>query len=225
MLSRRALVNGMAAAAGALALPSPASTRFLSKLRWKEIIDVGGSVAGILSFLKDYFVAGDSGTPPKAGMCGVSRSDLATIQRLCFQLALATNTKDYQPAIQLGDGGLLSALAAYSEKPSESSWRRVRNEALVFSNTAQQLLTELGKSGGVVEALDPDQRARVLTQVKNALRVVNEAVWTIHSAGGEPDDPTAANEVLTTLLPLPALLQRAEKASNELIEARSKARC
>jgi hypothetical protein len=131
-----------------------------------------------------------SGGSSKPGICAINRMDLATIQRLCFQLALATNTKDYQVAIELGDGGLLPALATYAEKPSDSSWRRVRNEALVFINTTQQLLTELGKSGGAVDALDPDQRARVLSEVRNALRVVNEAVWTIHYAGGEPDDPS-----------------------------------
>jgi hypothetical protein len=120
---------------------------------------------------------------------------------------------------------LLASLASYGDKPSASAWRRVRNEALVFITTTQQLLNELGRTGGVVQALSPDDRARILQEVQNALRVVNEAIWTIHYTGDEPDDPAAAKEVFGILRPLPGLLQRAQQAATELLDMRSKARC
>src|SRR3712207_7687933 len=59
--------------------------------------------------------------------------------------------RSYQAAVEVGDGGLLASLASYAEKPSASAWRRVRNEALVFINTMQQLLNELGRTGSVVQ--------------------------------------------------------------------------
>jgi hypothetical protein len=76
----------------------------------------------------------------------------------------------------------------------------------------ERLLNELGRDGGVVDTLDPDNRARVLNEVRTGLRVVNEAVWTIYVAGSEPDDPAGAKEVFGTLEGLPGLLDRALRA-------------
>jgi hypothetical protein len=101
MLTRRIMLGGAAATAGALVLPRPASARFLTKLRWKDILEVGANIAGIVTLLREFL--GGSGNAPVAAsgpapprICAANSTDLAVIHRLWFQLALATNTKDYQ---------------------------------------------------------------------------------------------------------------------------------
>jgi hypothetical protein len=116
-------------------------------------------------------------------------------------------------------------LAAYSKEQTESAWRRVHNRALVFMSTAQQLLHDLGRSGGVVEALNPDERARVLNETRNGLRTVDDAIRTIQSWGNPPDDPRNAEAAFEDLKRLPELLDRAQRASADLVKMRSEAKC
>jgi hypothetical protein len=123
MLTRRILLG---VAAGALVTPGPANAMFLSKLPWKEIVAVGANVAALVEFFRNTLMGGGGGAnaaPAPLPICAAKRSDIATINRLCFQLALATNTKDFQASVEIGDNGLLPALAAYSTNPNPSSWR------------------------------------------------------------------------------------------------------
>jgi hypothetical protein len=59
-----------------------------------------------------------------------------------------------------------------------------------------------------VEALDPEQQARVLNETRNALWVVDDAIRTIHFERNSPDDPAHAKAAFATLTPLPGLLDR-----------------
>jgi hypothetical protein len=227
MLTRRMMAGGVAGIAGAVFLPQPAAARFWPKFRqWGELLGALANVLTIVGVAVDA-VKGTGASASRAPICSVDVNVLSKISHLCFQLSLVTNTRDYQAAIEIGDGGLLPALVVYSEKPDPSNWRRVRNETLIFLNTAQQLLHEFERTGGVVSALDPDTRARVLAEARNALRLVNDAIETIHYAGEgpTPEDSIPVKQALVNLGPFPRLLERAQRASAELIDMRTKAKC
>lgn len=222
---RNMLVSAMATAATMLA-PLRVHARFFSKMSgWKTLFDVVVGGVSIIEFLRNTLGSASGGGAAQQPICKVRRGDLERIHRLCFQLAIATNTKDYRISIERGDGGLLPALVAFVDTPKDSTWRRVRNDAMVFTNTLQQLLAELGRENGAVEALDPDSRARILSEVRAGLRVVNEAVWLVYSIGDEGDSPGAAKEALAFLEKVPELLDRAQRAAAELVDLASKTRC
>jgi hypothetical protein len=227
MLTRRVLLGRVTITTGAILLPASASAVFVGKISWKSVLAVVANAATILEFALSTLSRGGGGaTPaPKPRICSANLNDLFTINRLCFSLSLVTNTKDNRVTIEIGDGGLLPALADYSKSPSESTWRRVSKEAHVFMSTAQQLLHQLGRSGGIVEVLDPDDRARVLNETHNGLRVVDDAIRTIYYNASDPDDPTNAQAALTALARLPEWLDRAQRASAELSKMRLEAKC
>jgi hypothetical protein len=159
-------------------------------------------------------------------LCSVSESELRIIHRLCVQLAVATNTKDYEVSAEPGDGGLLPALASYADRPTVSGWRRVRNEATLFASTATDLLQVLGRPGGIIDALEADERARVLAQLRHGLSMGNLTLDQMRF-GERPttDDAAAATEALYLLGDMPKLTERAQRTSAELIEMRATARC
>jgi hypothetical protein len=82
MLNRRFLLSGAAASAGAFVLPAPTFARFLTKLRWKDILEVGANIAGIVTLLRE-FLGGSGNAPVSASgpapsrICAVNSTDLA----------------------------------------------------------------------------------------------------------------------------------------------------
>jgi hypothetical protein len=223
-LTRRISLGGLAATAGAFLLPSAASARFLSKLPWKEILGVAANLATLVEVISTALMGSGGGaassvppTPPP--ICSANTNDLTTINRLCFQLALATNTKDYQAAADCFPRWLRTPPIRMLLHGDTFATRRSCPRALPSSFS-----TSLGATAASWTLSTPT-RARVLNEVRTGLRVVNEAVWTTHVLGSELDDPANAKEVFATLERLPGLLDRALRASAELIEARSKTRC
>jgi len=239
-IARRRLIESCVGVAATLSFCPSAfgQALVLTKIPWKPIIE---GVSALVTAVEIYFklkgeqssheqtLAAPNGveTERMRRFCGVSLSDIRQIEMLITELALATNTFDYEAAVELGNGGLLPALVSFTTNRDAKSWRRVRNDASHFVQAARALIIEATKRGGLINALDDDDRRRVLAQLNQALKAIDFALEELHYDRRSPskDDDGAAQETLARLRALPELLNRAKRLSNETLESRAAAKC
>jgi hypothetical protein len=224
-VSRRIILQGlMAAGAGVLATPAPGQ---LGKIPWKLLFDgIVAAVTGLELYQKlAPTPSAASGGSPR--ICLIPTNDFRTLHRLCVQLALATNTREYEQAIEPGDGGLVPAVSSFVEKPNAVAWRRLRNDAITFINASRELMQELARNGGVLTALDTDARSNALAQLKQALDTTELALENLHvdARSASASDLAAAKELQDRLRGMPALLARAQRSTQELTDRRIDTKC